>query len=51
MSAYAVGKSVIQVETGVLVFMKILLGYDAKGFGADLTLEDMVPLDVIRGSC
>jgi hypothetical protein len=41
MSAYAVGKSVIQVETGVFGIHEnhVLLGYDAKGFGADLTLR------------
>jgi hypothetical protein len=41
MSAFAVGKSVIQVETGIYGIHEnhILLGYDAKGFGADLTLR------------
>ncbi|MDG2432442.1 transporter [Flavobacterium sp.] len=41
MSAFAVGKSVIQVETGAYGIHEnhVLLGYDAKGFGADLTLR------------
>ena len=41
MSAFAVGKSVIQVETGIYGIHEnhVLLGYDAKGFGADLTLR------------
>jgi hypothetical protein len=41
MSAFAVGKSVIQVETGVYGIHENhrLLGYDARGFGADLTLR------------
>lgn len=41
MSAFAVGKSVIQVETGLFAIHEnhSLLGYDAKGFGADLTLR------------
>lgn len=41
MSAFAVGKSVIQVETGIYGIHEnhSLLGYDAKGFGADLTLR------------
>lgn len=41
MSAFAVGKSVIQVETGIYGIQEnhALLAYDAKGFGADLTLR------------
>jgi len=41
MSAFAVGKSVIQVETGIYGIQENhrLLGYDAKGFGLDLTLR------------
>jgi hypothetical protein len=41
MSAFAVGKSVIQVETGVFAINENhrLLGYDAIGFGFDLTLR------------
>jgi hypothetical protein len=40
MSAFAVGKSVIQVETGIFAIHENhrLLGYDAKGFGANFTL-------------
>jgi hypothetical protein len=41
MSAFAVGKSVIQVETGVYGINENhrLLGYDANGYGLDLTLR------------
>ena len=41
MSAYAVGKSVIQVETGVYGINENhrLLGYDANGYGIDLDLR------------
>jgi hypothetical protein len=41
MSAFAVGKSVIQVETGVYGIKENhrLLQYDANGFGLDLTLR------------
>ena len=41
MSAFAVGKSVIQVETGVYGIKEnhSLLGYDANGFGIDMTLR------------
>lgn len=41
MSAFAVGKSVIQVETGIFAIKENhrLLGYDATGFGFDLTLR------------
>lgn len=41
MSAYAVGKSVIQVETGIYGINENhrLLGYDANGYGLDLTLR------------
>lgn len=41
MSAFAVGKSVIQVETGIYGIKEnhSLLGYDANGFGIDLTLR------------
>jgi len=41
MSAFAVGKSVIQVESGVYGIKEnhSLLGYDANGFGIDLTLR------------
>lgn len=41
MSAFAVGKSVIQVETGVYGIKENhrLLAYDASGFGVDLTLR------------
>ena len=41
MSAYAVGKSVIQIETGVYGIKQnhSLLNYDANGFGVDATLR------------
>jgi hypothetical protein len=41
MSAFAVGKSVIQVETGIYGIKENhgLLGYDANGFGIDMTLR------------
>ena len=41
MSAFAVGKSVIQVETGVYGIKEnhSLLNYDANGFGIDATLR------------
>ncbi|WP_278036105.1 transporter [Flavobacterium nitratireducens] len=41
MSAYAVGKSVIQVETGIYGINENhrLLGYDANGYGLDLDLR------------
>ncbi|GAA3732240.1 transporter [Flavobacterium ginsengisoli] len=41
MSAYAVGKSVIQAELGVYGIKEKhdLLGYDASGFGTDLTIR------------
>lgn len=41
MSAYAVGKSVIQIETGVYGIKQnhSLLNYDANGFGIDATLR------------
>jgi hypothetical protein len=41
MSAYAVGKSVIQVETGIYGIKENhrLLEYDASGYGLDLTLR------------
>ncbi|MDZ4329180.1 MAG: transporter [Flavobacterium sp.] len=41
MSAYAVGKSVIQIETGVYGLKQnhSLLNYDANGFGIDATLR------------
>lgn len=41
MSAFAVGKSVIQVETGIYGIKEnhTLLGYDANGFGIDMTLR------------
>ena len=41
MSAFAVGKSVIQVESGVYGIKEnhSLLGYDANGFGIDMTLR------------
>ncbi len=41
MSAYAVGKSVIQIETGVYGIKQNhrLLNYDANGFGIDATLR------------
>ena len=41
MSAYAVGKSVIQVETGIYGIKENhrLLGYDANGYGVDFTLR------------
>ncbi|MFT4983693.1 MAG: hypothetical protein ACI9Q9_000736 [Flavobacterium sp.] len=41
MSAFAVGKSVIQVETGIYGIKEnhSLLAYDARGFGLDLTLR------------
>jgi hypothetical protein len=41
MSAFAVGKSVIQVETGVYGIKEnhSILGYDANGFGIDMTLR------------
>ncbi|HTG65625.1 MAG TPA: transporter [Flavobacterium sp.] len=41
MSAYAVGKSVIQVETGIYGINENhrLIGYDANGYGADLNLR------------
>jgi hypothetical protein len=41
MSAYAVGKSVIQVETGIYGIKQnhSLLNYDANGFGIDATLR------------
>lgn len=41
MSAFAVGKSVIQVETGIYGIKEnhSLLGYDANGFGIDMTLR------------
>ena len=41
MSAYAVGKSVIQVETGIYGIKEnhSLLGYDANGYGLDLNLR------------
>lgn len=41
MSAYAVGKSVIQVETGIYGINENhrLLGYDANGYGVDLNLR------------
>jgi hypothetical protein len=41
MSAFAVGKSVIQVETGIYGIKEnhSLMGYDANGFGIDMTLR------------
>lgn len=41
MSAYAVGKSVIQVESGIYGIQEnhSILNYDASGFGIDLTLR------------
>ncbi|HJR99323.1 MAG TPA: transporter [Flavobacterium sp.] len=41
MSAYAVGKSVIQVETGIYGIKENhrLIGYDANGYGVDLNLR------------
>ena len=41
MSAYAVGKSVIQIETGVYGIKQnhSLLNYDANGFGVDATMR------------
>lgn len=41
MSAFAVGKSVIQIETGLYGIKEkhSLLNYDANGFGADITLR------------
>src|SRR3954468_23817743 len=41
MSAYAVGKSVIQVETGIYGIKEnhSLQNYDANGFGLDMTLR------------
>ena len=41
MSAYAVGKSVIQVETGIYGIKENhrLLDYDANGYGVDFTLR------------
>lgn len=41
MSAYAVGKSVIQAELGVYGIKEKhdLLNYDASGFGTDLTIR------------
>jgi len=41
MSAFAVGKSVIQVETGIYGIKEnhSLLSYDANGFGIDMTLR------------
>ncbi|MBP6759908.1 MAG: transporter [Flavobacterium sp.] len=41
MSAYAVGKSVIQVESGIYGIKEnhSILNYDANGFGIDLTLR------------
>jgi hypothetical protein len=41
MSAFAVGKSVIQLETGIYGIKEnhSLLEYDARGFGLDLTLR------------
>ena len=41
MSAFAVGKSVIQVETGIYGITEnhSILGYDANGFGIDMTLR------------
>ena len=41
MSAFAVGKSVIQVETGIYGIKEnhSILGYDANGFGIDMTLR------------
>ncbi|WP_338647961.1 transporter [Flavobacterium sp. KS-LB2] len=41
MSAYAVGKSVIQIETGIYGIKQnhSLLNYDANGFGLDATLR------------
>ena len=41
MSAFAVGRSVIQVETGVYGIKEnhSILGYDANGFGIDMTLR------------
>ena len=41
MSAYAVGKSVIQVETGIYGINENhrLIGYDANGYGLDLNLR------------
>ena len=41
MSAFAVGKKVIQVETGIYGIKENhrLLNYDANGFGMDLTLR------------
>ena len=41
MSAYAVGKSVIQVESGIYGIKEnhSLLGYDGNGFGIDMTLR------------
>ncbi len=41
MSAYAVGKSVIQVETGAYAIYENhnLLGYEGKGYGLDLSLR------------
>lgn len=41
MSAFSVGKSVLQIETGIYGIKENhrLLEYDAKGYGADLTLR------------
>ena len=41
MSAFAVGKSVIQIETGIYGIKQnhSLLKYDANGFGVDATLR------------
>ena len=41
MSAFAVGKSVIQVESGIYGIKENhdILGYDANGFGVDMTLR------------
>jgi len=41
MSAYSVGKSVIQVETGIYGIQEkhAVLNYDANGFGLDMTLR------------
>jgi len=41
MSAFAVGKSVIQVESGIYGIQEnhSILNYDANGFGVDMTLR------------
>ena len=53
MSAFAVGKSVIQVETGIYGIKEkhSLLNYDANGFGIDADLKMGIIYGKIRINC